>query len=123
MAPSKTTSLKKIATVTGVPFMILEKVRERGYAAWRSGHRAGSTPTQWANARLSSFLTRGCTSFSGDFDLMESLLRKKYKSKKLLSFLKGDFNCPKYKLQSFQKKNSSIKKYLSDDLTHFIFST
>ena len=59
----------------GVPLTILENVRDR------------ATKVQWANARVSSFLTRGCTCFTGDFDLLESLLTKKNKSKKLLKFL------------------------------------
>lgn len=114
-------SLSEIAKVSGVPLTILEKVRDRGYAAWGSGHRPGATKVQWANARISSFLTRGCTCFTGDFDLLESLLTKKNKSKKLLKFLKGDFNCPKYKLQSFQKKNGTLKKYLNKEMNGFIF--
>ena len=120
LSPARS-SLSEIAKVSGVPLRILETVRDRGYAAWGSGHRPGATKVQWANARVSSFLTRGCTCFSGDFDLLESLLTKKNKSKKLLNFLKGDFNCPKYKLQSFQKKNGSLKKYLNNDMNGFIF--
>ena len=28
-------------------------------AAWRTGHRPGTTPQQWAFARVNSFLTGG----------------------------------------------------------------
>ena len=79
IASPATSSLSEIAKKSGVPLTILKTVHDRGYAAWSSGHRPGASPTQWANARVSSFLTRGCTCFSGDFDLMKSLLTKKRK--------------------------------------------
>lgn len=120
-SPATSSSLSEIAKVSGVPLTILEKVRDRGYAAWSSGHRPGASRTQWANARVSSFLTRGCTCFSGDFDLMKTLLTKKKKSEKQLKFLKGEFNCPKSKLISFQKKNGSLTEFLNREMTAFIF--
>ncbi|MEC7617743.1 MAG: DUF5824 family protein, partial [Bacteroidota bacterium] len=44
---------------SGVPYGILKKVYDRGMAAWRTGHRPGTTPQQWAFARINSFLTGG----------------------------------------------------------------
>ena len=44
---------------SGVPYGILKKVYNRGMAAWRTGHRPGTTPQQWAFARVNSFLTGG----------------------------------------------------------------
>ena len=38
---------------------ILKKVYDRGMAAWRTGHRPGTTPQQWAFARVNSFITGG----------------------------------------------------------------
>jgi len=42
-----------------VAYGILKKVYDRGMAAWRTGHRPGTTPQQWAFARVNSFLTGG----------------------------------------------------------------
>ena len=37
---------------------ILKKVFDRGVAAWRTGHRPGTTATQWGLARVNSFVTK-----------------------------------------------------------------
>ena len=42
-----TAALKKKAEKSGMPMGILRKVFNRGVAAWRTGHRPGTTPTQW----------------------------------------------------------------------------
>ena len=52
-------SLKDKAEKTGIPYGILKKVFDRGVAAWRTGHRPGTTPTQWGLARVNSFATKG----------------------------------------------------------------
>ena len=44
---------------SGVAYGILKKVYNRGMAAWRTGHRPGTTPQQWAFARVNSFLSGG----------------------------------------------------------------
>ena len=44
---------------TGVPYSILKKSYDRGMAAWKGGHRPGTTPQQWAMARVNSMLTGG----------------------------------------------------------------
>ena len=44
---------------TGVPYSILKKSYDRGMAAWKTGHRPGTTPQQWAMARVNSMLTGG----------------------------------------------------------------
>lgn len=51
--------LKKKAEKSGISYGILKKVFDRGVAAWRTGHRPGTTPTQWAFARVNSFITKG----------------------------------------------------------------
>ena len=51
--------LKKKAEKSGIPYGILKKVYDRGMAAWKSGHRPGATPQQWAFARVNSFITKG----------------------------------------------------------------
>jgi len=51
-------ALKKKAEKSGMPLGILRKVFNRGVAAWRTGHRPGTTPTQWGLARVNSFVTK-----------------------------------------------------------------
>ena len=59
MESDPTEALKKKAEKSGIPYGILKKVFDRGVAAWRTGHRPGTTPTQWAFARVNSFATKG----------------------------------------------------------------
>jgi hypothetical protein len=65
---------------SGVPYGILKKVYDRGMAAWKGGHRPGTTPQQWAFARVNSFLTGGKTRTTADADLWQKA--KAAKSKK-----------------------------------------
>ena len=51
-------SLKDKAEKSGMPYAILKKVFDRGVAAWRTGHRPGTTPVQWGLARVNSFATK-----------------------------------------------------------------
>ena len=51
--------LKKKSEKSGIPYGILKQVYNRGMAAWKSGHRPGTTPQQWAFARVNSFITKG----------------------------------------------------------------
>ena len=50
--------LQNKAKKTGMPYSILKKVYDRGMAAWKGGHRPGTTPQQWAFARVNSFVTK-----------------------------------------------------------------
>ena len=50
--------LKKKAEKSGMPVGSLRKVYNRGMAAWRTGHRPGTTPQQWGMARVNSFVTK-----------------------------------------------------------------
>lgn len=59
-------ALKKKSDKTGFPLGILRKVWARGYAAWKTGHVPGTTPQQWAMARVNSFVTGGRTTEVGD---------------------------------------------------------
>jgi predicted RNase H-like HicB family nuclease len=61
--------IKKKSEKSGVPYSILKKVYDRGMAAWKGGHRPGTTPQQWAFARINSFLTKGKTYHTADKDL------------------------------------------------------
>ena len=51
-------SLRDKAEKSGMPYAILKKVFDRGVAAWRTGHRPGTTPVQWGLARVNSFATK-----------------------------------------------------------------
>ena len=61
--------LKKKSEKSGIPYGILKQVYNRGMAAWRTGHRPGTTPQQWAFARVNSFITGGKTRTTADKDL------------------------------------------------------
>ena len=63
---------------TGVPYGILKKSYDRGMAAWKTGHRPGTTPQQWAFARVNSMLTGG----KADPDLQAKIKKGGYKKKK-----------------------------------------
>ena len=51
--------LKKKSEKSGIAYSILKAVYDRGMAAWQGGHRPGTTPQQWAFARVNSFITKG----------------------------------------------------------------
>ena len=63
------TALQKKADKSGIGYATLKKVYDRGVAAWRTGHRPGTTPSQWGFARVNSFITGGKTRTTGDKDL------------------------------------------------------
>ena len=53
----------------GYSLRILKQVYKRGVAAWKVGHKPGTTPQQWGMARVNSFMTGGRTRVKGDPDL------------------------------------------------------
>ena len=66
-------ALKKKAEKSGVPYGTLSKVFDRGMAAWKTGHRPGTTPHQWAFARVNSYVSKGKGTYHGaDKDLRNS---------------------------------------------------
>ena len=65
--------LKKKAEKSGMPYSILKQVYNRGMAAWKGGHRPGTTPQQWAFARVNSFITKS----SGTWGKADKDLAKK----------------------------------------------
>ena len=57
---------------SGISVGTLRKVYNRGMAAWRTGHRPGTTPHQWAMARVNSYIMKGKGTYYGaDKDLRE----------------------------------------------------
>ncbi len=65
--------LKTKAEKSGIPYGTLKKVFDRGVAAWRTGHRPGTTPQQWGYARVNSFITGGKTRTTADADLAKKM--------------------------------------------------
>jgi len=61
--------LKDKAEKSGISLSILKKVYDRGMGAYQSSHRPGTTPQQWAYARVNSFITGGKTRTTADADL------------------------------------------------------
>lgn len=62
------------AAKSGISIGTLRKVYNRGMAAWNSGHRPGTTPQQWAMARVNSYISHGSGTYGGaDKDLHEEV--------------------------------------------------
>lgn len=51
----------------------LQKVFDRGLAAWATGHRPGASQTAWGYARVHSFVLGGKTQHTADADVARSL--------------------------------------------------
>ena len=94
-------SLKVKSNVTGVPEEILKIVERKGQGAWKSGHRPGTNAIQWGKARVDSFLTFGCTAYSGDKSLMDQVRKIQPRSKELKYFFQQKPSCPKSKLKNY----------------------
>ncbi len=61
--------IKNKSEKSGIPYGILKQVYNRGMAAWKGGHRPGTTPQQWAFARVNAFITKGKAYYTADADL------------------------------------------------------
>ena len=75
----KIEGLVKKAEKSGMPYSILKKVYDRGMAAWKTGHRPGTTPQQWAFARVNSFITKS----SGTWGKADKDLAKQVKGEEV----------------------------------------
>lgn len=62
-------SLTEISKKTSISKSILQKVYNRGMAAWRTGHRPGASQHAWGMARVHSFVLHGKTYRTTDADL------------------------------------------------------
>jgi len=69
--------LKKKSEKSGFPLGILKEVFKRGKAAWKTGHIPGTTPDQWAYARVNSFITGGKTTKMHDKALYQQAKKSK----------------------------------------------
>jgi hypothetical protein len=62
------------AEKSGMPYGILKKVYDRGMAAYKTGHRPGTTAQQWAFARVNSFVTKSAGTWGkADADLAKQV--------------------------------------------------
>jgi len=66
-----------------MPYGILKKVYDRGMAAWKTGHRPGTTPQQWAFARVNSFITKSSGTWGkADADLAKQVRGEEVQEKR-----------------------------------------
>ena len=66
--------LKNKAEKSGISYSILKQVYNRGLAAYKTGHRPGTTAPQWAMARVNSFITKGSGTWGkADADLAKQV--------------------------------------------------
>lgn len=97
------------AKKSGISYGTLKKVYDRGMAAWKTGHRPGTTPQQWAFARVNSFITKGKTYHTADKDLRSEFdMEKDYKKKKLKEFLNQEACWDGYKQVGMKKKGNKM---------------
>ena len=78
--------LKKKAAKSGVSLGTLKKVYNRGMAAWRTGHRPGTTPQQWGMARVNSYITKGKGTYYGADSDLSGKGKKKDKKEGYVSY-------------------------------------
>lgn len=70
-------TLDQIEQVTGIPIDILQRVYDKGLAAWRGGHhRPGASQHAWAMARVYSFVLKGKTHVFPDHLLVKQAKRR-----------------------------------------------
>ena len=66
--------LKNKAEKSGISYSILKQVYNRGLAAYKTGHRPGTSAPQWAMARVNSFITKGSGTWGkADKDLADKV--------------------------------------------------
>ena len=79
-------ALKKKSAKSGVSYGTLKKVFNRGMAAWKSGHRPGTTPQQWGHARVNSYITKGKGTYYGADSDLSGKGKKKDKKEGYVSY-------------------------------------
>ena len=124
--------LKKKSEKSGIPYGILKQVYNRGMAAWKSGHRPGTTPQQWAFARVNSFITKGAGTWGkADKDLAAKVrgskkeevdedavkaAKDKIKREKEADKVKHDAMLDRARLQKAQNKNRATEEVDIDEM-------
>lgn len=82
LTESSKKALKNKSKESNIAYGVLKDVFDRGMAAWKTGHRPGVSPHQWAMGRVNSFITGGKTRTTTDKDLWERHKKNKKNKKK-----------------------------------------
>jgi len=116
--------LQAKADKSGISKGILQKVYNRGLAAFKTGHRPGATAPQWAMAIVNSFITKGSGTWGGaDKDLAKQAggksesIEEGTDIKKQLSKIKG---LSKKQLETLSTMNTSQLTVLVQQLSSLV---
>ena len=108
----KIAGLIKKAEKSGMPYGILKKVYDRGMAAWRTGHRPGTTPQQWAFARVNSFTTKSSGTWGkADKDLAKQVRGESVELKNAWGEITEAAEYQGRKVQLNNPTKGDVKKY------------
>ena len=110
--------LKKKAEKSGVSYGTLKKVYNRGMAAWKTGHRPGTTPQQWGMARVNSYITKGKGTYHGaDKDLRDDVQYEGHDPKHVKQAI-GIASDPRYKKGNMTGAVKAMNKISKDIHKH-----
>jgi hypothetical protein len=102
------------AKKSGIAIGTLRKVYNRGMAAWRTGHRPGTTPQQWGMARVNSYINKGKGTYHGaDKDLREEKKMNGEDLEKMANELKWEDIVDFYKDDELQKEETFVTESLT----------
>ena len=122
---SENEALKKKAAKSGISYGTLKKVFNRGMAAWKSGHRPGTTPQQWGHARVNSYITKGKGTYYGADSDLSGKGKKKDKKEGYVSYAQQKAAHASMAEKGKKKKNNEsvneaeyhpIKSFYHDDM-------
>ena len=83
-------------------------------AAWRTGHRPGTTPQQWGMARVNSYITKGKGTYHGaDKDLRDDVQYEAYDPKHVKQAI-GIASDPRYKRGNMTGAVKAMNKISKD---------
>ena len=103
--------LKKKAAKSGISLGTLKKVYNRGMAAWRTGHRPGTTPQQWGMARVNSYITKGKGTYYGADSDLSGKGKKKDKKEGYVSYAQQKAAHASMAERGKKKKNNEADDY------------
>ena len=103
--------LKKKAAKSGISLSTLKKVYNRGMAAWRTGHRPGTTPQQWGMARVNSYITKGKGTYYGADSDLSGKGKKKDKKEGYVSYAQQKAAHASMAERGKKKKNNEADDY------------
>jgi len=116
--------LQAKADKSGISKGILQKVYNRGLAAFKTGHRPGATAPQWAMARVNSFITKGSGTWGGaDKDLAKQAggksesIEESVDIKKTISKIKG---LSKKQIEALSSMNTSQLQVIVQQLSGLV---